>query len=187
MLIGERPGYEESVHRPYPRPFVGISGKYLDLCLQAAAIERSELYVTNLVKSYRDYQKPTAQDIASDHDELVSEILMCDPRVIALIGAWSVEHVLFRKPELDKTHGVPTRETELFGGELAGDWIIHPMIHPAVCVHAPESMSLVLDDFLRLGALLDGDIGPMSDDVKDIDLDYRIVDSAGLDFVLKSV
>lgn len=188
MLIGERPGFEESVHRPHPRPFVGISGKYLDLCLQAADIDRSTLYVTNLVKSYRDYQKPTVQDIADDHDELAKEITDCAPKVIVLIGAWAVENVLFRKPELDKCHGVPVRETQLFGGSpwggLDGDWIILPVIHPASAAHSPDSLNLVLDDIRTLGMLLDGEIEPVADAVTG-DLDYRLVKARELDAILR--
>lgn len=188
MLIGERPGYEESVHRPTPKPFVGISGKYLDLCLQAANIERSSLYITNLVKSFRDYQKPTAEDIAEDHEELLTEIVTCDPKVIVLIGAWAVEHVLARdKSELDKCHGVPTRVDKLFDGELSGNWIILPMLHPASAAHAPDSLPLILDDVLTLGKLLDGEINPVADEIADGDLDYRLIGVRELDAVLKGV
>lgn len=187
MLIGERPGYEESIHRP-PRPFVGISGKYLDLCLMAAAIDRSSLYVTNLVKTFQYYQKPTAADIAADHDELVSEILVCAPKVIVLIGAWSVENVLNRdRSELDRCHGVPVRVDELFGGELKGNWIILPMIHPASAAHSPESLPIILDDVLTLGKLLDGEVSPVADQVPEDCLDYRIVGASELGTVLRIV
>jgi DNA polymerase len=185
MLIGERPGYEEATHRPTPMPFVGISGKYLDLCLEAANIDRSTLYITNLVKTFLNYQKPTAADIAADHDELVSEILACDPEIIVLIGAYSVENVLAReKSELDKCHGVPMRVTELFGGELTGDWIVLPMIHSASAAHSPESLPIILDDVLTLGRLLDGEVGPIMDEYPD-DPDYRVVNAIELDSILR--
>jgi len=183
MLIGERPGYEESTHRPTPRPFVGISGKYLDLCLSAAAIDRSTLYVTNLVKSFLNYQKPTVADIAADHNELVSEITACAPEIIGLIGAWSVENVLGReKSELDKCHGVPVRVTELFGGELEWSGIVLPMIHPASAAHSPESLPIILSDVLCLGELLDGETGAVTDAVHATD--YRIVGTRELSQVL---
>jgi DNA polymerase len=184
MLIGERPGYEECTHHP-PRPFIGISGKYLDLCLSAANIDRSTLYITNLVKSFLNYQKPTAADIAADHYELKLEIVACAPEVIVLIGAWSVENVLARdKSELDKCHGVPARVTELLGGELTGDWIVLPMIHPASAAHSPESLPIILDDVLTLGKLLDGEINPIVDEATD-KLDYRIVNARELDRILQ--
>lgn len=186
MFIGERPGYEEATCRPQPRPFVGISGKYLNLCLEAAAIDRSALYITNLVKSFLNYQKPTAADIAADHDELVSEIVACNPEIIVLVGAYSVGAVLAREPELDKCHGVPIRITKLFGGELTGNWIVLPMIHPASAAHSPESLPIILDDVLTLGRLLDGEIGPVMDDGPD-ELDYRIVRAPELASILREV
>jgi uracil-DNA glycosylase family 4 len=151
--------------------------------LEAAAIDRSTLYVTNLVKTFSFYAKPTTADIAADHGELVGEILACSPEIICPIGAYSVENVLGRKPELDKTHGVPVRVTELFGGELEWNGIVLPMIHPASAAHAPESLSLVLDDVLTLGKLLDGEIGPVVDKVEG-EPDYRIVNANELDRIL---
>jgi uracil-DNA glycosylase len=181
MLIAERPGEAES---RVARPFVGISGKYLNLCLEASAIDRSTLYVTNLCKSFLHYLKPTVADIAADHDELVSEIHACSPEIIVLIGAYSVENVLARdKSELDKCHGVPIRVSELFGGELKWDGIILPMIHPASAHHSPESLPLILDDVLTLGKLLDGEIEPVIDQFVG-DPDYRIVNARELSTIL---
>lgn len=185
MLIGERPGIEEATHRPNPEPFVGPSGRILNLCLGAAAVARSSIYITNLVKSYRDYQKPTAEDIAADHDELAHEILACDPRIIGLVGGYAVTGVLgLDKAEMDKRHGVPILVTELFGGELTWSsltsshtdtqdgWLVMPILHPAGAVHSPDSLALILDDFLELGRLIDGEIGPVMDEIGD-DTDYR--------------
>jgi uracil-DNA glycosylase len=185
MLIGERPGFEECTHRP-PRPFIGISGKYLDLCLNCANIDRSTLYVTNLVKSFLAYQKPTLGDVLADHEELRSEIVACAPEVIVLIGAYAVEYVLDRdKSELDKCHGVPVRVTELFGGELQWNGIILPMLHPASAHYSPESLPLILDDVLTLGKLLDGEITPVQDEITDDALDYRIVNAKELAAILR--
>ncbi len=47
MLIGEAPGAEELEAK---QPFVGRAGKLLTTMLQAAKIDRSECYVTNVVK-----------------------------------------------------------------------------------------------------------------------------------------
>ena len=181
-LIGERPGESEA---RAARPFVGISGKYLDLCLEAANVNRSDLRINNLVSTFTSYAKPTREEIDRDHGALVADIVDCSPEIIGLIGAWSVEHVLGRKPELDKCHGVPVRVTELFGGELTGNWVILPMIHPASAAHSPESLPLILDNVLTLGKLLDGEITPVQDEVTDDALDYRIVNAKELAAILR--
>lgn len=119
MLIGERPGQEEARKG---RPFIGPSGRALNTCLEVAGLNRSEIYITNLVKTFNQYGKPTREDIARDHDELVQEIIECDPEVIALVGGWAVEGVLGmpwgEKAPMEKWHGVPRRCMSLFGGEL---------------------------------------------------------------------
>ena len=159
MFIGERPGADES---RVGRPFVGPSGRVMDTYLEAANVSRESLYITNLVKTFRDYAKPTAQDIAEDHDELIAEISIVNPEVIGLVGAYAVTGVLgTEKAELEKCHGVPVRVQSLFGGEIAGNWIVLPMYHPANAYHAPEMSPSVLDDFLRLGQLLDGEMQPI--------------------------
>src|ERR1700751_5506449 len=50
MLIGEQPGDQEdrSGH-----PFVGPAGKLLDQALAEAGVERSDVYVTNVVKHFK--------------------------------------------------------------------------------------------------------------------------------------
>jgi uracil-DNA glycosylase family 4 len=181
-MLGEKPGREEAKRGV---PFVGISGKYLDLCMAAANVDRKACRINNLVSTFTEYSKPTAEEIARDHDALVADIVATDPEVIVLIGAWSVEHTLYRKPELDKCHGVPVAVTELFGGELKGQWVILPVIHPATAAHSPDSLNLVLDDLMALGKLLDGELTPVADAVT-VDLDYRIVQSRELDTILRS-
>src|ERR1700694_3962153 len=91
VLIGERPGEAES---RVGRPFVGPAGKYLEICLSCAGINRADLWVTNLVRDFRGYQKPTVDELARDHGELVAEILDHTPNVIGLVGGWAVEEVL---------------------------------------------------------------------------------------------
>src|ERR1700675_186754 len=127
MLIGEKPGFQESKSG---RPFVGPAGRYLSVFLEAANVERKEIYITNLVKEFTEYSKPTAEEISRDHDDLVAEILSCDPEIIGLVGGWAVEHILFCAPEMEKTHGIPIHVQSLFGTELcrAGGWTVIPLL-----------------------------------------------------------
>src|SRR6266576_2016934 len=47
LLVGEQPGNEEDLAG---KPFVGPAGRLLDEALAAAGIDRSRIYVTNVVK-----------------------------------------------------------------------------------------------------------------------------------------
>ena len=192
MLVGEKPGRDES-HRG--KPFVGLSGKYLDLCLSAANIDRSTLFITNCVFTFTEYSKPAQWELDRDKPALIAEILACDPEIIGLLGGWSVEWVLGRvKSEIEKIHGVSIAVDSLFGGELTFSsltsshpgtaWTVLPMLHPANCLHQPEIMGAVLDDVLTLGKLLDGEVGLVRDEVDEGDLDYRIATAKDLEEIL---
>src|SRR5215217_7059782 len=69
MLIGEQPGDREDIAG---KPFVGPAGALLDRALEAAGIDRSKVYVTNVVKHFsweprgkwRIHKKPRASEIA---------------------------------------------------------------------------------------------------------------------------
>jgi uracil-DNA glycosylase family 4 len=189
MIIGERPGMDEA---RVGRPFVGPSGHVLDTYLSAAAVDRSQVYVTNCVKNFTDYGKPTAAELERDKPELIQEILLCEPEIIGLVGAYAVTHVLgWEKSDMDRRHGIPMRVQSLFGGgEVTGGdngWIVIPLYHPAQVIHAPEMSPTVLDDYLRLGMLLDGEIEPVADDIPEEQLDYRVVTAADLDAVLPAI
>lgn len=182
ILIGEKPGREEAERG---RPFVGISGKYMDIFLTAAGLDRADVFVTNCTFEFTEYSKPTKEELHRDHDALVAEILMCDPEIIGLVGAYAVDELLRQeRAEMWKIHGCPIRVQSLFGGELSrdGGWMCLPMLHPASCVHDVESTANVLDDFLRLGMLADHELPPREDIFPDPD--YRIVTVTDVERVL---
>ena len=56
-IVGEQPGTSEIRER---KPFVGLSGQMLNECLLMARIQRSELYITNVIK---DLDKPLSHYI----------------------------------------------------------------------------------------------------------------------------
>ena len=181
LLIGERPGEAES---RVGRPFVGPAGKYLEICLSCANINRADLWITNLVRTFRYYAKPTADELARDHGELVAEILDHTPIVIGLVGGWAVEEVLrVEKAEMDKCHGCPKRLTTLFGGELEYECVVMPILHPSQANYSPDSLPLILSDFLTLGKLLDGEIEIVEDDYDGCE-DYRVITGDELGHIL---
>src|SRR5678816_1325037 len=50
MLVGEQPGHEEDLAG---KPFVGPAGRVLDGVLEESGVDRSEAYVTNVVKHFK--------------------------------------------------------------------------------------------------------------------------------------
>src|SRR5437867_5404910 len=50
LMVGEQPGNDEDLAG---HPFVGPAGKLLDRALAAAGIDRTQVYVTNVVKHFK--------------------------------------------------------------------------------------------------------------------------------------
>jgi uracil-DNA glycosylase family protein len=92
MLLGEQPGDAEDRNG---RPFVGPAGKLLDKALEEAGVNRSSVYLTNVVKHFkwkprgkrRIHQKPNGRDIASCRPWMEAELRLVQPRVLVCLGA----------------------------------------------------------------------------------------------------
>lgn len=159
MLIGERPGEEEAYNVP-PRPFIGLAGKYLDIFLANAGIARSNVYLTNLVKTFSAYGKPTNDEINRDHDILAEELIAVRPVVVGLLGTFAVESVLgWERANLERTHGIPV---SMQGTDSTGRFvrtaeraIYLPMLHPAGVIYDSSVMPHCQTDFDRLAQLVE--------------------------------
>jgi uracil-DNA glycosylase len=91
MLIGEQPGDHEDLTG---RPFVGPAGKVLDAALEAAGIDRAEIYVTNAVKHFKNeprgkrrlHKKPDTSEIDACRWWLDNERAIVRPAVTVALG-----------------------------------------------------------------------------------------------------
>jgi DNA polymerase len=99
VFVGEQPGDREDVEG---RPFVGPAGQLLDRALDAAGIDRGEVYVTNAVKHFkwrpagkrRLHQKPNAREIAACRPWLEAEIRVLAPDIVVALGATAAESLI---------------------------------------------------------------------------------------------
>jgi uracil-DNA glycosylase len=99
MLVGEQPSHEEDLAG---RPFVGPAGRLLDRALAEAGLDRSEVYVTNVVKHFkweergkrRIHQKPNWAEITACQPWLEAEIGAVQPRVLVCLGATAARALL---------------------------------------------------------------------------------------------
>jgi uracil-DNA glycosylase len=62
MLIGEQPGDAEDLAG---HPFVGPAGKLLDRCLAEAGIDRSRVWVTNIIKYFNGFRAASGASTAN--------------------------------------------------------------------------------------------------------------------------
>jgi len=135
MLVGEQPGDEEDRKG---LPFVGPAGRLLDRALEAAGIDRSELYVTNAVKHFkwepqgkrRKHKKPSATEIAACRPWLEAEIAVVKPRVIICLGATAAQAAFGKAVRLNELRGRP------WSTSIAP--IVFVTVHPSAVLRHPD-------------------------------------------------
>ena len=101
MLVGEQPGDQED---RAGRPFVGPAGRVLDAALEAAGIVRSDVYITNAVKHFKNeprgkrriHKKPDTREIDLCRFWLDNEMEIVRPRVVVALGATAARGLMRR-------------------------------------------------------------------------------------------
>jgi len=123
MFIGEGPGQEEDLQG---RPFVGKAGELLDKMIVAIGLDRSDIYIANVVKCRPpDNRTPTPAEAQRCLGYLKRQIELIRPEVIVLLGKTPLQELL----------GISTGITRMRGQwqrlELAGGIPVMPTFHPA--------------------------------------------------------
>jgi len=103
MIIGEAPGRIED---KLQKPFVGRAGKLLDSLLQSIQLDRSKVYITNVVNYRPDKnRKPTSEEINDFKKILFKHIEIISPKCILLLGATAANAVLNHNGPLSQVRG----------------------------------------------------------------------------------
>jgi uracil-DNA glycosylase family protein len=135
MLVGEQPGDREDV---MGKPFVGPAGGLLDRALEEAGIDRSTVYVTNVVKHFkwrprgkrRLHEKPNAVEIAACRHWLDLELELVKPDVVVCLGATAAQALLGASFRVTRDRGV------WVDSDVAPNVIA--TIHPSAILRAEE-------------------------------------------------
>ena len=157
ILIGEQPGNEEDLTG---KPFVGPAGRLLDNALEEAGIDRSQTYVTNVVKHFkweprgkrRIHKKPNTQEIAACRPWLLAEIALIKPQVIVALGATAAQALLGPQFRVTKQRG------QFLKSSLAP--YVMATVHPSSILRAPDDetrrleLRRFVDDLKKLGRLI---------------------------------
>ena len=142
MFIGEAPGFHEN---RLGRPFVGAAGKFLEELLASIGMQRTQVYICNVVKCRPpENREPLPNEIELCRPYLDMQIALVKPRMIVTLGRYSMARFL-PKASISRAHGTPTR---------VGDWIVLPMFHPAAALHQPRYREDIERDFLQIPRIL---------------------------------
>jgi DNA polymerase len=112
VFVGEQPGDKED---RAGRPFVGPAGRELDRALDAVGIDRSEVYVTNVVKHFafeergkrRMHRTPKRFEIEACKPWLEEELHQVHPEALVLLGATAAKALLGSSFRITRERGRP--------------------------------------------------------------------------------
>jgi uracil-DNA glycosylase family 4 len=142
VIVGEAPGASEDRSG---RPFVGSAGRLLDRLLEAAGLEREDVFITNVVKARppknRDPRKP---EIAHHLPWLLAQLEIIGPRIVVPLGRHALSHFA-ADLKISEAHG---RAVERDGR------LLFPMYHPAAALHNQDLRETLEEDARALGETL---------------------------------
>ena len=104
MFIGEGPGEQEDLQG---LPFVGPAGRLLDTMLELIDLDRSKVYIANIVKCRPPRNRdplPEEQQACSPY--LARQIALVDPQIIVCLGRIAAQSIMKADLRITREHGV---------------------------------------------------------------------------------
>ena len=147
MLVGEAPGGDED---RIGRPFVGRAGQLLDRMLAAIGLDRSKVYIANVV-AWRPpgNRTPTLQETAICLPFIQRQIELVDPDLLVCLGASSAQTLLGVKEGITRVRG------KWFDYQVGEKTIkALAMLHPAYLLRQPAQKRAAWRDLRALSAAL---------------------------------
>ena len=148
MLVGEAPGREEDMQGV---PFVGRSGQLLDRMLASIGLDRSSVYIANVVPWRPPGNRtPTPQETATCRPFIDRQIELVDPDFLICLGGAAAKELMSTSEGILRLRG-NWRDFD------TGTRTIHVMatLHPAYLLRQPLQKRLAWRDLLTLKAALD--------------------------------
>ncbi|MFG1311463.1 uracil-DNA glycosylase, partial [Xanthobacter tagetidis] len=147
MFVGEAPGREEDEQG---LPFVGRSGRLLDLMLGAIGIDRTGAYIANVIPWRPPGNRtPTPQETAICLPFITRQIELADPDVLVCLGGPSAQALLATTEGITRLRG---RVMDYDTGTRTIRAIA--TFHPAYLLRTPAGKRLAWRDLLAVEALL---------------------------------
>ena len=138
MFIGEAPGKDEDLKG---QPFVGAAGRILDQAMQKAGIERSKVFITNVVKC-----RPPNNRVPGDDERtacrpyLERQISLVSPRIICILGSTAYSSILGGKSITASRGKIIVHEGQRY----------FLTVHPAAAIYNRNLHAIFEADLLKL-------------------------------------
>lgn len=149
MVIGEAPGNHEDLQGI---PFCGDSGKLLDDMFAAINLDRTKLYITNVI-FWRPpgNRRPTEEELAICRPFVERHIQLVDPKIIILVGSTSMSAILDIN---DPVTGVRGRIIEFSAKFMQRKLDCFVIFHPSYLMRQSSKKRIAWRDLLEIEKVL---------------------------------
>jgi DNA polymerase len=148
MFVGEAPGRDEDLEG---LPFVGRSGRLLDLMLAAIGLDRSRAYIANVIP-WRPPGNRTPTPIETEicRPFIERQVELANPKVLVTLGGPAAKVLLHASEGVLRMRGAWKSHTTAGGVTIPA----MPTLHPAYLLRTPAHKRLAWRDFLEIKAKL---------------------------------
>ena len=148
MFVGEAPGFHEDQQGI---PFVGQAGKLLDKLLGGIGLQRSDIYIANVLMCRPPQNRdPLQEEISSCEPHLFRKIELIEPKLVATLGNFATKLLSGKQLGITRVHG---HEQEVTLGRSRV--LLYPIYHPAAALYTPSMLKVLEEDFARIPALIE--------------------------------
>lgn len=103
LFVGEGPGEQEDLQG---EPFVGPAGKLLDDMLSIIDLDRSKVYIANIVKCRPPHNRdPKEEEQAACIDFLRQQTALIQPKMIVCLGRIAAQKIIYPEYRITREHG----------------------------------------------------------------------------------
>jgi uracil-DNA glycosylase family 4 len=146
MFVGEAPGFHEDKQG---FPFVGQAGKLLDQLLAGIGLQRSDVYIANVIKCRPPGNRdPMPDEIEQCESYLFRQLELIQPTLVATLGNFATKLLSGKQFGITRVHGQEQPVT--LGGQRV---LLFPLYHPAAALYTPRMLEVLKEDFRRIPEL----------------------------------
>ena len=139
MFIGEGPGEQEDLKG---EPFVGPAGQLLDDMLSIIDLDRSNVYIANIVKCRPPRNRdPLEEEQSACIDYLRQQVALVNPKIIVCLGRIAATRIIRPDFRITREHGTWTTRN---GIEFTA------IYHPSALLRDASKRPETFDDLLEI-------------------------------------
>jgi uracil-DNA glycosylase family 4 len=145
MFVGEAPGADEDEQG---EPFVGRAGQLLTKIIEAIGLQRSDVYIANIIKCRPPGNRnPDPDEVEQCEPFLFRQVEAVKPKVIVALGKFAAQSLLRTTDPITRLRG---RSFNYRGATLI------PTFHPAYLLRNPSAKREVWEDMKKVRGILQG-------------------------------